>query len=78
MKVVGALSIPMMCIQCPGAAIMVFSIALRLVQPPDYLVRWRTHHCPFGILGPAQIGQVRYSHLSSVLFELLTSYTQAG
>jgi len=29
MKVVGALSIPMMCIQCPGAAIMVFSIALR-------------------------------------------------
>jgi len=29
MKIVGALSIPMMCIQTPGAAIMVLSIALR-------------------------------------------------
>jgi len=33
MKLVGALSIPMMLIQTPGAIFMVLSIALRCVNP---------------------------------------------
>ncbi len=34
-KLVGALSIPMMCIQTPGAILMVTSIAIRYVYVPD-------------------------------------------
>jgi uncharacterized protein with PQ loop repeat len=36
-KLVGALSVPMMCIQSPGAVAMVTSIALRSVHLPHSL-----------------------------------------
>lgn len=40
MKLVGAISIPMMCVQSPGAILMVLNLALRCVSQLEVFRRW--------------------------------------